>query len=274
MNQHVFMTGFCLCLSGVAMAADFYVAAGVGISYGDDASFDGTESYEVSFDDNTFYGGAVGLRHGAVRTELELARRENDAESIYDGFYQDTTNATGEQTVTTLMFNVLYDFNTAGTVQPYIGAGVGIADVETKVAGRFGPNIDSSQVVPAAQGMAGVAVKLNHNIAAVADLRYLRSASFDADATNDYCHCPSSMEAESEIENITASVGLRISFNGGHQQPDIQWQTVEPAGGPMAQGYVRTIPQGYQPTAQYPQMYQPSPRQPQNAHLNYPRYRY
>lgn len=274
--QKTVITGLFLAVAGTALASDFYVSAGVGYSYGDDSDFSGNETYEVSFDDNTFYGGAVGMRHGAVRTEVELARRENDAETIYDGFYNDTTPASGEQTVTTLMFNVLYDFNAQGNIQPYVGAGVGVADVNTDLSGAYGPDIESSEVVPAAQGIVGINVNLTDNIAAVADLRYLRSSTFDADVSNRFCHCPDRMEAESEIENVTAGIGLRVSFNdGSKRQRQINWRSVEPAGGPMSQGYVRPAPQQvYRPAAQYPQMYQQRTHQPRNAHLNYPRYNY
>ena len=67
----------------------------------------------------------------------------------------------GDIAVYDLMFNALYDFNPAGAVQPYLGAGIGLAKVDARAT-----NLRSGVVTAGGEAMASKASR--------ADLAWLR----------------------------------------------------------------------------------------------------
>src|SRR6185503_525631 len=97
-------------------------------------------------DNDWMAAGGIGyaLQNG-FRLEGELAYRRNDI----------SDNA-ADLAATSLMANVFYDFNRGGRFEPYVGAGVGVVDLE------FGGAADQVDVDPglAWQIMAGVAIGL------------------------------------------------------------------------------------------------------------------
>ena len=78
----------------------------------------------------------VGYSFGGPRVEFEYNYRNNGANTI--ATQGGTQSATGDLTANSYMLNVLYDFDTGSKWVPYIGLGLGMADVKAN-------NIHSAQ---------------------------------------------------------------------------------------------------------------------------------
>lgn len=109
-----------------------------------------SEDGEVSFDNGFIVGGAIGYRAlSGLRGELELSYAEMDLDqasgSLFDA--QDVLVVSGEvdlggdMGVLFVLANGWYDFNAQGSLQPYIGGGLGVGftDVDVTFDGaKFG----------------------------------------------------------------------------------------------------------------------------------------
>lgn len=128
-----------------ASADGFYVSAFAGLSWQEDQTnvrtellVQGPAAIGVDFESGLYLGGAVGYRFddigpGAVRVELEYAYRENDADALIfsNGVRQ---LESGDNSSGSGMVNLVYEFDKLNDwVRPYIGAGIGIAGVESDV---------------------------------------------------------------------------------------------------------------------------------------------
>lgn len=93
----------------------------------------------VTFDLGYQAGAQVGYSFGGPRVELEYSRRYNGASTIATS--AGTQSATGSLTSNDFMVNALYDFDTGSKWVPYIGLGLGVADVS---ADMIKPNVVSN----------------------------------------------------------------------------------------------------------------------------------
>lgn len=148
MSPKSFAAGLVLAASTLAVAtpasADgFYISAFAGLSWQEDQNnvrtellVQGPATIDVEFDTGLFLGGAIGYRFddvgiGAVRVELEYSYRENDVDAIFFPGnirqLESRDNSSGSG-----MVNVFYEFDKLNDwVHPYLGAGIGIAGVES-----------------------------------------------------------------------------------------------------------------------------------------------
>lgn len=139
----------------------WYVRGDVGYSVDGqvDAEFnDGEENFSATADlDNDWMAaGGVGYAYGnGFRTEAELAYRNNEI--------TDLSGADVE--AKSVMINGFYDFNRAGRFQPYLGVGVGYAEVDAGAAN------DSNW---AWQAMAGVGAALSDRLTLDVGYRFFR----------------------------------------------------------------------------------------------------
>src|SRR5215471_11195643 len=81
----------------------------------------------VTFDLGWAAGAQIGYAFGGPRVELEYSYRNNGASTI--ATTAGTQSATGSLTSNNFMVNALYDFDTGSKWVPYVGLGVGVADV-------------------------------------------------------------------------------------------------------------------------------------------------
>lgn len=150
------------------------------------------------FDDGFGVGAAYGRwfdpqRHW--RGEVELSYRENDIDDVSG------TSSDGEFTVFTGMVNGYYDFTPDARLSPYVGVGVGFADVEAdRVALPGGGQIDDDDNVFAYQAMLGASYELTSSVDFFGEVRYL--------GTED----PEFGGRESEYETFTGLAGVRYRF--------------------------------------------------------------
>lgn len=129
--------------------------------------------------------GAVGYDYGnGIRAELEVGYRRNTG-TIYDAF-EGFAESDFSINALDIMANVYYDFNLDSFFRPYVGAGVGVADVKLDIDTEG----DDSDWAFAYQFIGGFSVPFpNTSIALFADYRYLATADlsmhFDRDREHD-----------------------------------------------------------------------------------------
>lgn len=153
-----------------------YVSFGIGASFLDDTEVQGLPSNDVEFDDAFSFGGAFGVHVDPVRLEFEITHREHDIDRITASALAGVSlPIDGDVELTTLMFNVLYDFHPEFLPEPmdfYVGGGLGvsIADVEVKAAGVSGSDDDAFLSY---QFLLGTSYELKENIFMTLQYRFL-----------------------------------------------------------------------------------------------------
>jgi OmpA-OmpF porin, OOP family len=149
---------------------------------------------------------SIGYRYGnGVRTEFELGYRSNDVDSL-SGVGGST--AGGKIKARSAMLNLLYDVDTGSRIMPYIGGGIGYAQVDydgVRPVGVATANINDDDNVFAYQGIAGLSYWLNQSVELAAEYRYF--ATKDPDFRTS-----AGVPVEGEYDSHSALVGLRINF--------------------------------------------------------------
>ena len=179
-----------------------------GISVDGDISFDTgyvlSAAYGFSFYDTERRSrrSRRNTNNGGVRAEIEISYRMNDMDEL-DATINDSGTVIsgkigidGDVTTKALMANVFYDFMTRGTISPFIGGGIGYANVEGDID-EFGDDDDN---VFAYQGIAGVAFTLNQQMKLDVQYRYF--------TTDD----PTLGGEDFEYVSHNAMIGVRYNF--------------------------------------------------------------
>ncbi len=102
------------------------------------------------------------------------------------------------------MANLFYDFNRGGSLEPYIGVGVGGARLSTGLVGIGGALNDDDTVI-AYQGMVGVNAAVTEQLSIDVGYRY-----FQADGAEMTSDIPTDIEQDYTDQSVT--VGLRWQF--------------------------------------------------------------
>jgi opacity protein-like surface antigen len=171
-------------------AAFPYLAAWVGLVDTRDADFDaaGLEA-EATFEHGYSGGGAAGYDFGPARLEIEGGYRRNSVDKVE--FAGVKVDADGDLKIFTLFANAYADFNFGGTSTPYLGAGIGYADVELE---------DRDDDVLAGQLAAGVIFPASSNVSVDLGYRFVMYEDPDLDGI------------DFEVQQHTAMIGLQIRF--------------------------------------------------------------
>lgn len=141
--------------------------------------------------------GAAGLGYAfgnGFRLEGELSFRDNDIDVVGFPGYE------GDISATSLMANLYYDFNKGGSIQPYLGIGAGVSDIEGGITDGVTP-YDIKDEVAAYQGLAGVAFGLSEQLTLDIGYRYFTAPDVGASA-----------DTEVDYTTQSATVGLRWQF--------------------------------------------------------------
>jgi len=165
-----------------------YGAIGAGLNYMGDQDLtndhiSGGGAYamdsDADYDNGIGVYAALGKKWASNwRTELEFSYRDNSIGSIaadgagFTGWPAGTIS--GSTTTTALLANFLYDFDSGGSFTPYLGAGVGIANVDHDIIGSDAAGLPAPHTIAygpgkwgvAYQGIAGVAIGLTEGLAA------------------------------------------------------------------------------------------------------------
>lgn len=169
---------------------------GIAPTFGGDGDFDNGWTASVA--------GGRAFASG-LRIEGELAYRDAEIE-------RSVGVAPGaEANAISLLANAYYDFNRAGQFQPYVGAGVGVAQIDgrtfnnaTLAANLVG--FDSTDTNIAYQVLAGVGVGLSERVTLDVGYRYFAAPDLEFSG-----HSPLGVSRtfEADYEHHAATIGLR-----------------------------------------------------------------
>ncbi|WP_347140842.1 outer membrane beta-barrel protein [Paracoccus sp. SSK6] len=157
-----------------------------------------------SFDHDTGY--TLGIAVGAtvmpnLAVELEYAYRKADF-TVRDRDEGDQTD--GDTSAKALMVNALYMFDSmgpTGAIQPYLGAGIGAANVEKSAGGQ---DFDGDGLL-AYQLIGGVGYTVNPNVNLFAEGRWFQTES-------DKFEGPDQESFDGKFETFDLLVGVRFAF--------------------------------------------------------------
>ena len=216
-----------LVVSSCAVAGAGYVGLGVGIAYSPNERFDETP---VLLDyDLGFRVGALTLGYAfdsGLRTELEVAYRRNELEIIeFDDARGMINTGLGDAVDTaSVMANAIYEFDLGLALHPYVGIGLGMANVsyDISVFDTGEVILDESEKAFAYQAMVGVGVPLGRRFHLSADYRYWGHAEVDFRT-----EVGDPVSTDHPLHQ--ASLTLRYAFAASQPRPSAA--VVEPAGG-------------------------------------------
>jgi len=201
---------------GAAAHAAPYVSLNMGTVWVNDPDYNYSETGydyayrdegELSFDTGFVLTAAFGYAYeNGFRAELEYGFRSNDLDKAegteyYQDFYGKDSNdysenLGGDVMTNSLMFNGFYDFAPRSPISPFVGAGIGFANIEGDIdfQGTEDDNVFAYQLA------AGVAFALNPKMKIDVQYRFFGTEDPDFDG----------LEAEYLTHNLM--IGLRTSF--------------------------------------------------------------
>jgi opacity protein-like surface antigen len=190
-----------------AHAADkgMYFSGNAGLSILSDAD---NEQFgvvlESSYDPGFNVGGAIGYNYGSARAEAEIAYHRNDVDEV-SAF---GIGVPGDGTVSALSFmvNGYYDFHSGNSPWvPYLGGGIGVANVDADISVIGLQFVDDSATVFAYQLMAGLGFNINPTTTLTMGYRYFGTTDPEFD---DVFGVP----FDSEYQAHEFNLGVRVAF--------------------------------------------------------------
>lgn len=162
----------------------FYIAGGGGLHLQSD--MDGATagaSYSIEFDPGFTMHGALGTYLGQdFRIEGELAYRMVDYDQGTAGGATSTPN--GDLKMATGMANVYYDVHLGSSFVPFVGGGLGIAQIESTAATIGGVAAAAKDTTEFAyQAIIGVSYEYDRSWSVGLDARYIGTGDEDVSAT-------------------------------------------------------------------------------------------
>jgi opacity protein-like surface antigen len=176
----------------------------------------GAETFKdrVEFDPGINIGGSVGFDFGFLRLEGELSYKNGEMSTITEQISQTRiTNVDGRVGALAMMLNAFFDLRNASRFTPYIGGGIGFANLhmndtfgtETTTGNRTRLYRSDDDTVFAYQAGAGLEIALTNMFSL--DLGYRYFGTTKAKFNNH-----SSTATEMRFESHNASIGFRVKF--------------------------------------------------------------
>ncbi len=158
-----------------AATGGWYVQAFVGANFADDIEFDvDAGAIETLLDDGYLWsvGGGYQFKHFRLDGELDTPRETDVDVHRLNGV--DQAGSRGDVQSEAGMGNIVYDFNKDKRVSPYVGAGIGWAEIElTDFGTDENPQIVSAEdTLFAWQFLAGVGIDVDEHWIVDFSLRY------------------------------------------------------------------------------------------------------
>lgn len=170
---------------GGGLLERWYIRAGGGYDLPDDIDDNaGGTSVNIDVDDGFMGEVAVGRYFGrSFRAELELAYRQTEfTEAMAGG--ATVTNISGDYKVMSAMLNGYYDLHFDFPIVPYVGVGIGMAQIDIDSVTIGGVNTQSDKATEFAyQGIVGLSYRFADDFVATVDYRYFGTAGDNENAT-------------------------------------------------------------------------------------------
>lgn len=194
----------------------YFTIFGGGLELDDQNSFGIQRNVDVDYGQGWAVGGAIGKRVARnLRAEIEYAFRSQTPDTLaFNGVNQGILS--GFQNSHAAMFNFAYDLVLGrGNIVPYIGGGVGVASVDSRIA--YGPGIatlDGDDSSVAYQWMAGISFRARPNMEMFLEYRFFE---IDDPKINRFGGPPINGQTpnvllESEYVSNDIFAGLRFNF--------------------------------------------------------------
>ena len=173
----------------------------------------------VTYDLGYSAGVQVGYAFGGPRVEFEYNYRNNGASTIYTT--AGTQSASGSLTSNNFMVNVLYDFDTGSKWTPYVGLGLGVADVSANditLSTPMNPSafLSGTSSKFAVQFIFGAEYAVSDRIGVTVDWRGLWASNtnfnYGIGCTSANTNCIQTGTTNYDYWNGALNVGLRIKF--------------------------------------------------------------
>ncbi len=159
--------------------------------------------------------GIDGLPYG-LRAELEVAHRRNDLDNDFFVVGLGSRDSRGDLTATTVMANVLYDFELAPSFDVYVGGGLGVAFVDVDF--RRGPTVPNFTLARgdyaafAYQAIVGASYEIVDDVSLFAQYAY--TAALESDFSISATAAPNdSTQSGFDYNTHTVWGGVRVSFD-------------------------------------------------------------
>jgi opacity protein-like surface antigen len=205
-----------LAAASPAQADDLYIGAFGGANFADEA--DGTGDvgggygYTVEVENELGWAAGAAVGYGfdiGLRAEAEVAYRMNELDQANIAIA--ALDLDGDTTALSIMGNLWFDIPLNGPVRPFLGGGLGMAqvslnDVEVPAIGP-GTFVDDSDWVFAYQLGGGIAFQVAPGVDVTAEYRYFGTddPEFELEAAP--------VDAEYEYSSHSVLFGIRYSFN-------------------------------------------------------------
>lgn len=201
-----------------ASAAGWYGRADVGYSVEGSADIKTDSGFawgrgKFKDDITEFAGFGYAFHNSGFRLELEGGHRFNEIK------HTTAINGGGKAYAWSVMGNLFYDFHHNGPVEPYLGVGIGAAEVGLRTTNLPAPIwfIHDKDTNWAWQGLAGVAFKLSHSWKL--DLGYKYFAVPSLNVTGIELAGPSAHSHDVSYRQQSVNLGLRWSFGAAAAPP-------------------------------------------------------
>ncbi len=200
--------------------AQWYVSGNAGLVFLSDSDFNdafagGNTTGEFEFDDGFGFSGAMGYSWGKFRLEGEISYRENDLDqgtvdtfSAGSGLFTNpgTGNIEGDTDAWGFMANVWYDFDTGTSWVPFLGVGIGVAEIGVDLESILGVPVsfDESDKVFAYQIGGGIGYKITPMATLTLSYRFFGTDDPEFDDGFD------NLVTEYKSHNIMAGINFRF----------------------------------------------------------------
>ena len=185
----------------------FYLGAWLGLNVlsSADLSFEFSRDLDAEYDHGYAGGAVLGYDYGALRFDFEGSYRNNSFDTVKRGD-DSLSGVDGDFELATALLNLYYDFESGSPTTPYIGVGLGWAEVslDTLEAGQV-LLVDDEDEVAAAQLAAGCQFALSPAMSLDVGYRFL--ATEDPEMTSTVGE-----KIETEVRSHLVLVGLTYTF--------------------------------------------------------------
>jgi outer membrane protein OmpA-like peptidoglycan-associated protein len=208
-NLRILLTAAAVAVTPTLAHAQWYVGVDAGASLLEDSKVKGNNTqFKTSSDIGWLAQGQVGYAFGPWKVEGELSFRDNGVDKVSAG------NGHGSTTALATMANGVYEFLPDSRWHPFVGVGIGAANVDAGTVSRNGTNVyqgDDWQF--AYQGFAGVGYDISRNVALKAQYRYFATLDYDTKTT------PGNQGLTNEYHDHALLFGFTYKFNAPAPAP-------------------------------------------------------